>query len=63
MTSKGDRLRLPMVSFRADEEVFAVLKKLEVAVGPEVATKRKRSFAIRKALLEAGDRLSRGSKK
>ena len=52
-----------MISFRIDEETFAVLERLENAVAGGVVNKRRRSIAIRKALMEAGERLSRSSKK
>lgn len=52
---KGERLRV--ISFRVDEEILAVLAKLEDAVG-EGALRRRRSIAIRRALLEAGERLA-----
>lgn len=50
--------RLPMVSFRVDQEVGAALERLEAAVGGDVVARRKRSVAIRRALLEADARLS-----
>jgi hypothetical protein len=51
--------RLRMISFRIDDETLKVLAKLEAAVGDGVVVKRRRSIAIRKALLEAGERLDR----
>lgn len=60
---KKDTVRLAMISFRVDEEALAVLKKLEDAVAGEIVSRRRRSIAIRKALLEAGDRLERSIRK
>ena len=60
-TDAGKRLR--MISFRVDDEVLGALEELEAAVGSSVVSKSKRSIAIRKALLEARDRLSRSAKK
>lgn len=65
MNSPGSKQseRLTMVSFRVDEETLAALKRLEAAVAGGVVVKRRRSIAIRKALLEADERLSRSSRK
>jgi hypothetical protein len=56
---KKPRPRLPMISFRIDDETLAALEDLEAAVGDGVVTRRRRSIAIRKALLEARSRLRR----
>ena len=56
---KPPRKRLPMISFRADEEIVAVLARLEEALDESVVRGRRRSIAIRQALLEAGDRLGK----
>lgn len=55
-------LRLKMISFRADEAVDAAVERLAEAVGGGVINKNRRSIAIRRALLEADERL-RGVKK
>lgn len=52
-----DGERHQMISFRADDEVVAVLRELEAAVGGGVSSARVRSVAIRRAILEAGERL------
>ena len=57
MTKNKPALR--MISFRVDEEAIAAIDELEAALpgGIVVAATRRRSMAIRKALLEARDRL------
>mgnify|MGYP001618839579 CR=1 FL=1 len=45
-----------MVAFRADEEVLAALAFLEVRVVGAASSKGRRSFAIRRAILEAAER-------
>ena len=59
--TRAPAARLTMVSFRADAELLEVLKVLETAVGDGVM--RRRSIAIRRALIEAAERVKRrGSK-
>lgn len=60
-TSKD--VRLTMISFRADDEVLAALERLEKAVGHDIVTQRRRSIAIRRALLEADERLRASKRK
>lgn len=50
-------IRQAMVSFRADDEVMRALRALESAVGSSVIARRKRSVAIRQAILDAAKRL------
>lgn len=50
-------IRQPMVSFRADAEVLRALQVLESAVSSSVISRRKRSVAIRQAILDAVRRL------
>lgn len=50
-------IRQPMVSFRADAEVLRALEVLESAVSSSVISRRKRSVAIRQAILDAVRRL------
>jgi hypothetical protein len=63
MADEKQVVRLTMISFRVDDEALTVLKKLEEAVGQGIVSRRRRSIAIRKALLEAGDRLERSIRK
>jgi predicted protein tyrosine phosphatase len=58
--AKKTSTSLTMYSFRADEELVQALKELVANVGSEVTPNKRRSFAIRKALLEARGRLSKG---
>lgn len=52
-----------MMSFRADKETEEAVVELTAAVAGEgLASGRRRSIAIRRALLEARDRLRQGSK-
>ncbi len=51
--------RQKMISFRVDEEVLRALQEIEDDVGSDVISKRKRSVAIRRAILETRDRLPR----
>lgn len=52
-----------MMSFRADKETEEAIVELTAAVAGEgLAAGRRRSIAIRRALLEARDRLRQGSK-
>jgi len=60
-STKADN-RLPMVSFRLDEETFAALRELEDALPGDVVNSRKRSLAIRTAIRDAWIRL-RGDQK
>lgn len=46
-----------MVSFRVDEETFTAIRALEDAVADGVVSTKRRSIAIRKAVLEAYARL------
>ena len=57
MTS-SPKQRLLMISFRIDEETLAALQRLEDAIAGGIVNKRRRSIAIRKALLEADQRCS-----
>lgn len=60
---KKPRERLTMISFRVDDETLTALEDLEAAVGDGIVTRRRRSIAIRKALLEAQSRLRRAPEK
>jgi predicted transcriptional regulator len=49
---------LRMISFRVDDETFSALEELAAAViGGGVVVKNRRSIAIRRAVLEARERL------
>lgn len=50
--------RLRPLSFRVDDETFEALKKIETAVGDGVVAGRRRSIAIREAILEKAARLA-----
>jgi hypothetical protein len=59
-TLKSKPSELRVITFRVDDECIAALGELEAAMlgyGIVVGATRRRSMAIRKALLEARDRL------
>lgn len=54
-----DNVRQQMISFRADDEILRALVIIEAAVDSNVISRRKRSVAIRQAILDAARRALR----
>lgn len=61
-TETEEREKLTLVSFKVDAETLAAITQLEEAIGGG-HVRGKRSLAIRKAVLEARERLSRSISK
>lgn len=59
-TDKKTTKRLRMVSFRVDDEVAAALDAIEARVSGDVVMRRRRSVAIRRAILDAARTPKRG---
>lgn len=61
MTKKKTYERLTMISFRVDQETLRAIELLENSIDESegIVNKGKRSLAIRRAVLDARDRLKR----